>query len=160
SRADVQGLVDRKLELDARLNGIEAEHDALALATADEFRLWGGIALLERSPALGAALPEAEEARRKIRLLRGGLPWQLEKDCRARRWTRRRARRHPAEALVEPPRGRRSVEHAMRTEPEVLAGFGRRVAALGPRIDALLARVDRAALRHRAHLETIAIAEL
>jgi len=160
SRADVQGLVDRKLELDARLNGIEAEHDALALATADEFRLWGEIAMLERSPALAADLPEAEEARRKIRLLKGVLQWQLEKEFKARLWTLRRALRDTGEALVETHRARRSVEHAMRTEPEVLAGFARRVAALGPRIDALLARVDRAALRHRAHLETIAIAEL
>jgi hypothetical protein len=160
ARADVDGLVDRKLELEARLNGIEAGRDALALATEDEFRLWGEIAMLERSPALAADLPEAAEARDKIRLLKGVLQWQLEKDFKARLWNLRRALRGIGEALVETHRARRSIDEAMRSEPEVHAGFAERVAGLAPRIDSLRARVDRAAARHRAYLQQVAVHEL
>lgn len=160
ARADVDSLVDRKLALDARLNGIEAEHDALALATADEFRLWGEIAMLERSPALAADLPEAEEARAKLRLLKGVLQWRLDKEFKARLWSLRRALRDVGGALVETQRARRSVENAMRKEPDVHAAFEQRVAGLAPRIDALLARVDAAAVRHRDYLQSVAAREL
>src|SRR5690606_30804320 len=109
SRADVQGLVDRKLELDARLNGIEAEHDALALATADEFRLWGAIAMRERTRAHATGLPEAGEARRKKRLLKGVLQWRLEKEFKARLWTLPCAVRDTGEAIDESHGACRSV---------------------------------------------------
>ncbi|HEX7061183.1 MAG TPA: hypothetical protein VF200_04385 [Woeseiaceae bacterium] len=160
ARADVDGLVDRKLILDARLNGIEEEHDTLALATVDEFRLWGEIGVLERSPAVTADLPEAQEAREKIRLLKGVLEWRLEKEFKARLWTLRRALRETGEALVETQRARRSVGNAMRAEPDAHAAFEQRVAGLAPRIDALLARVDAAAARHRDYLQSVAIEEL
>ncbi len=160
AQADVGALVDRKLELDARLNGIEASGDSLALATADEFRLWGEIALLARSPALAAGIPEAEEARARLRLLKGVLQWQLDKAFKERLWEARRELASTGKALVETHRARRSVDRAMREQPETFAELDRRVAALEPRIDAILARVDDAARRQRAFLQAIAIAEL
>ena len=160
AQADIEQLVDRKLALDARLNGIEAGNDSLALATKDEFRLWGEIALLERSPALDAGTPEAAAARDKLRLLKGVLQWQLDKAFKERLWTARRNLRLAGEALVETHRGRRSVDQAMREQPEVFADFDRRVATLAPRVEALLGRVDTAARRQRAFLQAIAVAEL
>ena len=41
SQADIDGMVSRKLEFDARLNSIEESEDVLALATEYEFELWG-----------------------------------------------------------------------------------------------------------------------
>ena len=160
AQADVKGLVDRKLELDARLNGIEASGDALALATEDEFRLWGEIALLARSPALAADIPEADEVRDKLRLLRGVLQWQLDKAFKTRLWSARRELAAAGEALVKTHRARRSVDQAMREQPEAFAELDRRVAMLAPRIDAILARVDDTAGRQRAFLQAIAVAEL
>lgn len=160
AEADIERLVDRKLELDARLNGVEASGDSLALATEREFRLRGEIALLERSPALHADIPGAAAARDKLRLLRGVLQWQLDEAFKARLWTARRNLRLAGEALVATHRTRRSVDQAMREQPAEFAAFGRRVASLAPRIDAILARVDRTTVRQRAYLQDIAVEEL
>ncbi len=160
AEADIDRLVDRKVELDARLNGIEASNDSLALATADEFRLWGEIALLERSPALRADIPEAHAVRDKVRLLKGVLQWQLDKAFKARLWSARRELAAAGDALVETHRARRSVDQAMHEQPEEFAEFDRRVASLAPRIEAILARADAAAMRQRAFLQAIAVAEL
>ncbi|HZD53644.1 MAG TPA: tetratricopeptide repeat protein [Woeseiaceae bacterium] len=160
TRADIDRLIDRKLELDARLNGIEAEKDTLALATDDEFRQWGEIAVLERSPVLARDIPAAAEARDRIRLLKGVLQWRLEKEFKSRLWNLRRSLRAAGEGLVETQRARRSIDHAMQQEPRVHADFERRVAALSPRVDTLLERVNRALSRQRAFLQAIAIDEL
>ena len=160
AQADIGQLVDRKLALDARLNGIEAGTDSLALATEDEFRLWGEIALLERSPALDAGTPEAAVARDKLRLLKGVLQWQLDRAFKERLWTARRNLRLAGEALVETHRARRSVDQAMREQPDVFADFDRRVTILAPRIEGLLGRIDAAARHQRAFLQAIAVQEL
>lgn len=160
SQADTEALVDRKLELDARLNNIEESHDALALATGREFRLWGDISALEQTPALAADLPEAREARHKLRLLKGVLRWELEKEFKTRLWKARRRLRETGEALVENQRARRSVDRTMREEPGVYADFDRRVTNLAPRIDALSRQVQAALARQRAFLQDIAIGEL
>jgi hypothetical protein len=156
--ADTDALIDRKLELDARLNNIEESGDSLALATEREFELWGEISALERTPA--ADLPEAREARHKLRLLKGVLQWELDRDFKARLWKARRRVRETGEALVETERTRRSVDRTMREEPGVYANFDRRVIQLAPRIDALTAKVQAALARQRAFLQDVAISEL
>ena len=80
SRADIDGMVGRKLEFDSTLNNIEESGDWLALATRTEFELWGEITGLERTPALLADIPEAAETRDKIALLKGALQWSLERE--------------------------------------------------------------------------------
>lgn len=160
AEAEIERLVDRKLALEARLNSIEAGGDSLALASGNEFRLWGEIALLERSPALLADIPEAAAARDKLRLLKGVLQWQLDKAFKERLWSDRRDLRLAGEALVETHRARRSVDQAMREQPAVFAGFDERVAMLAPRISALLTRVDAAAQHQRRFLQAIAVHEL
>ena len=83
-QADLDGMVARKLDFDARLNSIEENGDSLALATRDEFALWGEITAIERNPALAANIPEAEEVRDKVRLLKGVLQWTLDKEFKER----------------------------------------------------------------------------
>lgn len=160
ARANLQDMVNRKLDLDARLNSIEQSGDSLALATEHEFELWGEITALERTPAFVADVPEAEEARDKVRLLKGVLQWQLDKEFKARLWKIRRDLRDTGQALVETQRARRSVDESMREERQSFAGFNARVNDLNPRVDALKAQVDDAMSRQRAYLQTIAIDEL
>ena len=71
ARADIDGMVSRKLEFDSTLNNIEESHDWLALANRSEFEMWGEITGLERTPALRADIPEAEEVRDKIQPAEG-----------------------------------------------------------------------------------------
>ncbi len=160
ARADLDGMVDRKLELDSLLNDIEQSNDWLALATEREFEMWGEISGLENTSALTAKIPEAEEVQDKILLLKGVLQWQLERDYKDRLWRLRRDVRKTGEALVETQRSRRKIDDTMRNEPLRFDDLSTRVYGLGPRIDGMKIRVGDAMADQRAFLESIAIGEL
>ena len=131
-RSNIDDLIARKLEYDALLNNIEQSNDWLALATEEEFEMWGEITSLEQNPALAANIPEAAEVRDKIDLLKGVLQWQLEREFGGRLWQVRRNLRETGESLVETQRARRQIDETMRTEPQKFADFSDRVYGLGP----------------------------
>ncbi|MBT8089576.1 MAG: tetratricopeptide repeat protein [Gammaproteobacteria bacterium] len=160
ARADLDGMVSRKLEFDSTLNNIEESHDWLALATQAEFDMWGEITGLENTPALRADIPEAEEVRDKIRLLKGVLQWNLERDFGDRLWRIRRNLRQSGEALVATQRSRRQIDETMRLEPLRFAELSNRVYGLAPRIEGTKMRVEDALSRQRAFLQSIAVGEL
>ena len=160
SRADIDGMVQRKLEFDALLNDIEQSGDWLALADKREFEMWGEITSLEKTPALEADIPEAAEVRDKIRLLKGALQWSLEKDFKERLWRIRRDLRETGEALVETQRARRQVDDSMQKQPLEFQAFDARVYGLEPRIEVLKMRVGDAMAEQRAFLQAIAVGEL
>ncbi len=159
-QADLDGMVARKLEFDARLNSIEDSADSLALATRREFDLWGEIAAIERNPVLQANIPEAEEVRDKIKLLKGTLQWDLDKEFASRLWKIRSDVRQTGEALVETSRSRRKVDETMRNEPLVFGELNRRVDGLSPKLDDLKARVALAMDRQRVFMLGVAVDEL
>jgi len=160
SRADIDGMVSRKLEFDSTLNNIEQSHDWLALATKSEFETWGEITGLERTPALQADIPEAAEVRDKVALLKGVLQWQLERDFKDRLWRIRRNLRQAGEALVDAQRARRQIDESMRLEPQRFAELSDRVYGLAPRIEGMKMRVGDALAKQRAFLQEIAVGEL
>ncbi len=160
ARADLDGMISRKLEFDARLNSIEQSGDILALATAQEFELWGEITALERTPALAADIPEAEDVRDKIKLLKGVLQWDLDREFKSRLWKIRRDVQNIGQALVETQRARRNVDETMRNELLQFESFNARVNGLNPRIEALKFQLGAAMDRQRAFLQTIAVDEL
>lgn len=157
ARADVDGMVDRKLEFDSLLNNIEQSNDWLALASEHEFEMWGEITSLESTPALSADIPEAAEVSNKIQLVKGVLQWQLERDFKDRLWRIRRNLRQTGEALVETQRSRRQIDESMRSEPEYFGELSGRVYALRPRIDAMQLGVDEAIAAQRAFLQSSAV---
>jgi hypothetical protein len=159
-RADLDGMVDRKLEYDSILNDIERSNDWLALATRDEFEMWGEITGLERTPALAANLPEAAEVRDKIALLKGVLQWELERDFKDRLWRIRRSLRQTGEALIETQRSRRQIDDTMRLEPLRFDELSNRVYGLTPRIEGMKYRVSETLAAQRAFLQSIAVGEL
>jgi len=160
ARADLDGMVDRKLEFDSMLNNIEQSNDWLALATPEEFEMWGEIAGLENTPALRADIPEAAEVRDKIELLKGVLQWRLERSFQDRLWRLRRDVKQTGEALVETQRSRRQIDDTMRQEPVRFADFSDRVYGLGPRIEGMKYRVAETLAEQRAFLQSIAVGEL
>jgi hypothetical protein len=159
-QADLDGMVSRKLDFDSRLKSIEENSDSLALATKREFELWGEISAIERNPALTANIPEAEEVRDKVKLLKGALQWNLDREFKDRLWRIRRDLRQTGEALVETQRARRQIDETMRTEPLIFAGFNDRVEGLSPQIDTLKARVETAMVNQRNFMEGVAVEEL
>jgi tetratricopeptide (TPR) repeat protein len=160
ARADIDAMVQRKFEFDAQLDEIEQGHDWLALADEREFEMWGEITSLESTPALRTDIPEADEVREKVLLLKGVLQWQLERDFQDRLWRARRDVRKTGEALVEAQRSRRQIEDTMRNEPLRFAEFSGRVYGLGPKIDGMQLRVAEAMGEQRSFLESIAVGEL
>ena len=159
-RADLEGMVDRKLEYDSVLNDIERSNDWLALADTHEFEMWGEITGLENTPALSANIPEANEVRNKIELLKGVLQWELEQQFKDRLWRIRRDLRQTGEALVETQRSRRQVDDSMRKQPLEFEAFNERVYGLEPRIEGMKMRVGDAMADQRAFLQAIAVGEL
>ena len=160
SRADIDDMVNQKLEFDSTLNNIEANRDWLALATRSEFEMWGEIAALESTPALRADIPEADEVRDKIQLLKGVLQWKLERAFQDRLWRIRRNLAQAGEALVATQRSRRQIDETMRNEPLRFVELSDRVYNLGPRIESIKMRVDDALADQRAFLQSIAVGEL
>ena len=160
SDADLEGMVARKLEFDARVKTIEENRDILGLATDHEFQLWGEITALERNPALRADIPEAEEVRDKIRLLKGTLQWTLDKEFKQRLFNVTRNLRQAGEVLVETHRSRRQIDETMRTEPQMFSMMQARVDGLSPRIDALRSRVQVALAEQGGFMRDIAVEEL
>ena len=159
-RADLDGMVNRKLEFDSTLNNIEESNDWLALATKSEFEMWGEITGLENTPALRANIPEAEEVRDKIQLLKGVLQWDLERDFSDRLWRIRRNLRQSGEALVATQRSRRQIDETMRLEPLKFEELSDRVYGLGPRIEGTKMRLEDALSKQRVFLQSIAVGEL
>ena len=159
-RADIDELVDRKLEFDSILNDIEEGNDWLALASKEQFDMWGEVTGLESSPALAASIPEAEEVRDKIKLIKGVLQWELEKSFKDKLWRIRRELRQTGEALVETQRARRQVDETIRLEPIAFESMGDRVYGLAPRIEGMKMRVEEALLAQRTFLQGIAVGEL
>ncbi len=160
SRADLDGMVSQKLEFDSVLNSIEESQDWLALATRSEFEMWGEIAGLENTPVLRADIPEAVEIRDKVRLLKGVLKWQLERDFKDRLWRIRRNLDETGKALVATQRSRRQIDETMRNEPLRFNEFSSRVHGLTPRIENMKLRVDNALADQRGYLQNIAVGEL
>ena len=160
ARADLDGMVDQKLEFDSVLNDIERSKDWLALATRDEFEMWGEITGLESTPALAANIPEAAEVRDKIALLKGVLQWELEAKFQDRLWRIRRNLRQTGEALVETQRSRRQIDDTMRLEPLRFDELSSRVYGLAPRIEGMKYRVGETLAEQRAFLASIAVGEL
>jgi hypothetical protein len=160
SRADLDSMVSRKLDLDSTLNNVEKSHDWLALASAAEFEMWGEITQLGATPALRADIPEAAEIRDKIQLLKGVLQWELEREFKGRLRSVRRNLNDAGEALVVTQRSRRQIDEAMRNEPLHFANLTERVDSLAPRIEGMKIRVDDALADQRAFLQSIAVGEL
>ena len=158
--ADLDGMVNRKLQFEARLDSIEQAGDSLALASAHEFALWGEIAAIERHPALQGDFAEAKEVRDKVRMLKGVLQWDLDKDFNDRLWKIRRNLRQTGESLVATQRSRRQIDESMHSEPLTFESFSQRVNQLGPRVDNMRQRVEASMGRQRAFLRLIAVDEL
>ncbi|RZV38422.1 MAG: hypothetical protein EX272_02710 [Chromatiales bacterium] len=159
-RADIEGLVSRKLGFDATLDNVEQSRDWLALANESEFRNWNEIAAIGDSQALRSGIPEALEVQDKIDLLKGVLQWGLERDFDDRIWGIRRELHGTGEALVETQRSRRQIDEAIAREQRRFVELGGRVYSLAPRIEGMKIRVEDSLSQQRAFLQSIAVGEL
>jgi len=154
-------LRQKRTAIDAKLTSIETGGDVAALGTDEQRAQWARIRALEEAlePAAGddASL---DEARAKLRLIKGVLFWQLDESFKARVYTERHALRELDAALVEAQNRWVRVELARRNAPNNTGEFAARIASLAARIEALKAGLTLASQRQNELLQQLAQGEL
>lgn len=148
-----------------RLADVRERADARALATAQEMRQLETLdrlgRRLARLPAdAGPHTQTLADLRAKQRVLSGVLTWRLSREYAARLWERTKEQRALEAALAE-TRARSEALVAARDRTEQhLAAFARRVEAIAPRVDRLLARIDALEGDHGDYIHRLAEATL
>jgi tetratricopeptide (TPR) repeat protein len=157
---DLEDLQRRRTEIESRVVSAENNGDVAALGTPRERELWAQVEQMEGVVASAGADPDLDEAREKLRLVRGVLYWQMNDGFKARAWAVRKGVREASQALRETEKRWSLVQEAKQAVPDRNGEFAERIAALRPRIAA--AR-DRLAALQRAqadYLADIAVREL
>ncbi|HEX7082088.1 MAG TPA: hypothetical protein VF329_13855 [Gammaproteobacteria bacterium] len=157
---DLERMTTRRVQLESRLTIIERTHDAVALGSPDQQRLWRELNALEPRLALLGRDAEADALRVKQRFLKGVLQWELERDYKARLWEEKAALQKLDLALKEAQARRYRVTTARDAWPERFTALTERVAALEPRLSRLQDSARAALERERRLLESMAIEEL
>ena len=155
---DLERLRVQRDELGARLDTITAERDVVGLANATEHQQWQLLTELEESPAWSH--PDAAEARRKQRVLKGLLQWQLDARFRRRLWEQRRQVAELDQALAEADRRAADVYAIRDGIPADLAAYRERIAQLRPRVQTMQGQVMAALGSQEDALQLYAMREL
>src|SRR5690606_22060200 len=138
-RHDLDRLQERRVELEARLSGIERGSEAVALGTREQQALWRRVTAMEADLERLGEDRVANELRDKQRFLKGLLMWEVERDYKERLWEQRSALRRLDLELKQAEARRYGVEAARSAWPGQLDGFAARAAALEQRLDILRA---------------------
>ena len=117
---------------------------------------------MEQLEALAAdsTEPDADEARDKIRLIKGVLYWQMHSAYTARAWAARKNDRETLTALHDTEGRWAQVKEAIGTVPVRDEGFAERVAALRPRMAAASGEIERLRQAEGSYLADLAVGEL
>jgi hypothetical protein len=158
--ADLDNMLYRQRRFAALLDNIERFNDWLALADEHEFDSWRKVSSAAASPVLAADTPEAEQLRYKVRMLKGMLQWELERNAEARLHRAVGDLRQVGEVLAEAERARDRIERDMRMLPVRLARLGEQINGLEQRIEAMRMRVADTLGAQRAVLQSITVGEL
>jgi hypothetical protein len=158
--ADLNSILSRQQRFAGVLDNIERFNDWLALANEQEFDSWRQISRLQASPVLATNSPEAEQARQKIRWLKGVLQFDLERRAEERLRGAVGDLREIGDVLTEAQEVRDQIERDMRMLPERYAALGEQADELAQRIEATRMRVEDSLVAQRALLQSIAVREL
>ena len=157
---DLEDLQRRRTEYESRVVSAESGHDYAALGTPRERELWAEIQRTEAALANVGAGVDTENARDRLRLVKGVLYWQMNEDFKARAWSARKGLRETAQALRESEQRWSLVQEAKQTVPDRNGEFAVRIAALRPRIAADRERLAELRRSQADFLADIAIREL
>ncbi|MGE3531356.1 MAG: tetratricopeptide repeat protein [Steroidobacteraceae bacterium] len=158
---DVDGLEAQTLELEARLNAVEQQEDAVTLATTSEQANWRRVTALEdalrHADASDVAVAEMQD---KTRLMRGVLYWDMNASYKARLWRQKKEMRELAVATKEARRRHTLVERAREQVPLRNEEFAARVAGLTPRLNTLIERCQSVGAAQSEYLAQLAVQQL
>jgi tetratricopeptide (TPR) repeat protein len=157
---DLEELQRRRTEYESRVANAESSGDPAALGTPRERTIWAQVEQMEGVLATAGNDPDLEDARDKLRLVKGVIYWQMNDGFKARAWAAHKNLREVAQALRETEKRWSLVQEAKTAVPDRNGEFGARIAALRPRIDAARGRLAALERAQADYLADIAVSEL
>jgi hypothetical protein len=157
---DLDGLNQKRVDFESRINEIEKSNDVAALGTPEEQQTWARLKLIEDYLAAHPDDPDLAEMREKHRLMKGVMYWRLSESFKARLWNERRSVKELEGAIKQTQRNAVLVRQARAGTPLTTGGYASRIAALRARIDELHQRLAEASEKQNRFLQSLAIAEL
>ncbi len=88
---DLDGLTQKRVDFESRINEIEKSNDVAALGTPQEQQTWARLKRIEDYLAAHPDDPDLAEMREKHRLMKGVMYWRLSESFKARLWNERRS---------------------------------------------------------------------
>jgi len=153
-------LREARARVGSNLDAIETTADVVALGSPKERAQWARVERLQEQLASLPAGEELDQARDKLRLIRGALYWQLDAEFKARSYEERRSLRELDAALEELQNRWVRVQQARATVPSDTDEFSARIAALAARVQTVRSRLADASQQQNQYLEGVAVAEL
>ena len=157
---DLDGLTQKRMDFESRLNEIEKSKDVAALGTPEEQRIWGRLRRVEDYLAAHPDDPDLAEMRDKWRLMKGLVYWRLSASFKARLWNARRSVKELEAELKETQRRAVLVRQARAGVPTNTGVYAGRIGAIRARMDQLQQRLADVSLEQNRFLQTLAIREL
>jgi len=158
----VKALTKQRNELVERIKQIEVTEDATKLATPKDLEK---IKLLENSKKRFEFLKNSneegiDESKRKYRLLKGRLQWEIDVDYPVRIWSVKRDLQQLNKAVVDMNNAIESLESAWKSAPFEFASFDKRIANKEMQINNLKAKVNLAIAQQEDKLRVMALEKL
>jgi hypothetical protein len=157
---DLDGLTQKRVDFESRINEIEKSNDVAALGTPEEQQTWARLKRIGDYLAAHPDDPDLAEMREKHRLMRGVLYWRLSASFKARLWNERRSVKELEAELKETQKRAVLVKQARIGTPVNTGAYGQRVAALRARMDDLQLRLADVSTQQNRFLQSLAIREL
>jgi hypothetical protein len=157
---DLDGLTQKRVDFESRINEIEKSNDVAALGTPQEQETWARLKNIEDYLAAHPNDPDLAEMREKHRLMKGVMYWRLSESFKARLWNERRSVKELEGELKETQKRAVLVRQAREGTPLTTGGYASRVAAIRARMDQLHDRLTDVSERQNEFLQAIAIREL
>jgi len=157
---DLEGLMQKRVDFESRLNEIEKSHDVAALGTPEEQQTWVRLRRVEDYLAAHPDDPDLAEMREKERLMKGVVYWRLSGSFKARLWNARRSVKELEAELKETQKRAVLVRQARAAMPTNTGVYAGRVGAIRARMDQLQQRLADVSAEQNRFLQALAIREL
>jgi hypothetical protein len=157
---NLDGLTQKRVDFESRINEIEKSNDVAALGTPEEQQTWARLKRIEDYLTAHLDDPDLSDMREKHRLMKGVMYWRLSESFKARLWNERRSVKELEGELKETQKRAVLVKQARAGTPVTTGGYASRVAAVRARIDQLHERMADVSERQNLFLQSLAIREL
>jgi tetratricopeptide (TPR) repeat protein len=157
---DLDGLNQKRVDFESRINEIDKSNDVAALGTPSEQQTWARLKRIEDFLSAHPDDPELADMREQHRLLKGVMYWRLSESFKARLWNERRAVKELEASIKNTQKQSVLVRQARDTVPATSGGFSDKIAGVRGRIDALQERLGVTSQKQNRYLQELAIREL